>query len=310
MNAGYNRLGTWLSIALISFLAMGQPEGIAQETQSKSATPSVSNIGFIQDPPAALRARFPMCDAFLKVEWIDKEKMVGYSHYEAIVKNKKNKFKGEKKKVWALVNMKGPHRIDYDVYQYKREGRLEELFQSVREGEVSIGIPMMIQIGDETIALYAGKVVNDDATHPLLSDHRQTVCVPYPDERRVWIIEGKSVGQSYSEAQIAEVSKRVEGSTGRVFPRDRTASLWILDVNRDGTDDFLFEESLVLYSNSNRFYMSNRDDKYPYFIFTFPPGDGTCRIRMGRSYPLITDGKNYYRGDCNLTDLTARTVKE
>jgi hypothetical protein len=252
-----------------------------------------------------------MCDAFLKVEWIDKEKMVGYSHYEAIVKNKKNKFRGEKKKVWALINMKGWHRIDYDVYQYQREGRLEELFQKVREGEVSIGIPMMIRHGDESIDLYGGKAVNSDANQPLLSDHRQTVCVPYPDEKRVWIIEGKSVGQVYSEAQIAELNTRIDGLLGQSMPRRRIEALWLLDINRDGKQDFLFEGTFV-YTVSNRLYKSKRDTEHPYFKYTFPPGDGVCRVRIDLAplYLLTTDGKNYYQDGCNLTELTSQAVKE
>jgi hypothetical protein len=252
-----------------------------------------------------------MCDAFLKVEWIDKEKMVGYSHYEAIVKNKKNKFRGEKRKVWALVNMKGRHRIDYDVYQYKREGRLEELFRSVRDGEVSIGIPMMIRNGDETIDLYGGKTVNYGANHPLLSDHRQTVCVPYPDEQRAWIIEGMNVGQSYSEAQIAELNTKIDGLLGQPMPRRRIEALWLLDINRDKKQDFLFEGTFV-YTVSNRFYMMNIATEPPYFTYTFPPGDGFCGVRIDLPdlYLLTTDGKNYYRNECNLTQLTSQAVKE
>jgi hypothetical protein len=309
MIIGNNKLSGWLGIALISFLAIGHAELFAEEPKAKTTTPDISNIGFIQNPPTALRERFPMCDAFLNVEWIDKEKAIGYSHYEAIVKNKKNQFKGEKKQVWALVNMKGPHGIDYDVYEYQRSGRLKELFQKVREGEVSVGIPMMIRYKKERINLYGGKTLNYGAIHPLLSDHRQTVCVPYPDEQWVWIIEGKSVGQFYGEAQIAGLSERMDELSGKRVPRSRIEALWLLDVNWDGKSDYLFEGSLV-YSVSNRLYMSSRTYEHPYFKYTFPPGSGVCRVQGILPYLLTTDGKSYYRDGCNLTELTAQLGKE
>jgi hypothetical protein len=48
-----------------------------------TTNPSViSNMGFESNPSPRLKAKFPMCDAFLKVTWIDKKKNIGYSHYE------------------------------------------------------------------------------------------------------------------------------------------------------------------------------------------------------------------------------------
>jgi hypothetical protein len=87
------------------------------------------NIGFMKNPPKELRERFPMRDAFLNVEWINKEKNIGYSNYEVIIK-------GKKKMMWALValNNEVPS-YDWDVYQYKREGRLKEIFEMLKYGE-------------------------------------------------------------------------------------------------------------------------------------------------------------------------------
>lgn len=119
----------------------------------------IKNIGFLKQPSSALQERFPMCDAFLKVRWIDKEKMVGYSHYEVLVKNKTSGLV-EKKRLWALVNMKGVLGINFDAYEFKRERKLDELFQWVREGEVTIGIPMMIRHKGKTISLYQNASLN------------------------------------------------------------------------------------------------------------------------------------------------------
>jgi hypothetical protein len=108
-----------------------------------SNNPRTDNIGFMKNPPKKLTERFPMCDAFLNVEWIDKEKMIGYTTYEAIIKGKAAKHDGGRKRVWAMVDMNVPG-FDYDVYQYRRKGKLDEVFEMVRNGTVNTRIPMMI----------------------------------------------------------------------------------------------------------------------------------------------------------------------
>jgi hypothetical protein len=57
----------WIVLALLQFLTL--PLCAAETTQ-----PAITNIGFMESPPKELKEKFPMCDAFLKVEWIDKEK--------------------------------------------------------------------------------------------------------------------------------------------------------------------------------------------------------------------------------------------
>jgi hypothetical protein len=162
-------------------------------------------------PPKALKEKFPMCDAFLKVEWINKEKKIGYSNYEAILKNKKNQITG-KKMMWALVVLDVP-RIDYDVSYYKQQGRLKEIFDGVRNGEVEGAIPLVITYKGKTNHLHAGGAVNDEAFHPLLSDHQKTVCVVYPNEQRAWIVEEKSAQKIYDNAYRKD------------FPANRTCSI-------------------------------------------------------------------------------------
>jgi hypothetical protein len=74
---------TW--IALASFLSLALPLCAAETAQ-----PPITNVGFMENPPKELKEKFPMCDAFLKVEWIDKEKKVGYSEYEFYNQGKKS----------------------------------------------------------------------------------------------------------------------------------------------------------------------------------------------------------------------------
>lgn len=293
---------------LLLFLVLASPELFAGEFGNKNVAPDISNIGFMKNPPKALTEKFPMCDAFLKVEWIDKEKKIGYSNYEAIVKNKKNKFIGEKKLVWALVNMNGAPGIDYDVYEYKRQGRLNEIFERVKNGKVKIGVPMMIEYKGETISLYGGKAVNEDSIHPLLSDHRQAVCVAYPDKQRAWIVEGKNVKQFLSGAEQDSLFYKV--NLKAPFSRRLFESLWVLDINFDKVNDYIYEASII-YFKSGELYQPERVTEYPNFKYIFPPGNGVCRTGIGVGNQLTTDGKHYYLNDqCNLTELTSQTAKE
>jgi hypothetical protein len=289
------------SIPLVSGFTM------AEEPTSSA----LNNIGFIKTPPKELTAKFPMCDAFLNVDWIDKEKKIGYTNYEAIIKTKDGRFKG-RKKVWALVDLDS-QRIDYDVYQYKRKGRLNEVFTAVRKGKVSVGIPMMISYKGKSIVLYAGKTVNYGSSLPLLSDNRQTVCVSYPDGQRAWIYEGKNVAQTYDEKQFDDLAKQVDQADGDEVPRKRIKALWLLDVNHDGKSDFVFEQSFF-YSMPDRIYAMGRTTKDPNFEFDFPPTGRTCSLKIEIAYPLITDGKNYYfhtiNNDCNLTELTTPLLNQ
>lgn len=324
------RLLTWIVVVWCLFFGVQAQAGeaVAKNDATASATKSpvadmavpeaseggkntkseISNIGFMENPPKTLKEKFPMCNAFLKVEWIDKKKKIGYSNYEAIVKNKKNEFIGEKKMVWALVDMNGAPGIDYDVYEYKRQGRLNEIFERVKNGKVKIGIPMMITYKGETISLYGGKAVNEEAIHPLLSDHLQTVCVVYPDEQRAWIVEGKSIKQTLSPAEQDSLYEKV--TLKRPFLRSLFESLWVLDINFDKTNDYIHEDSIV-YSRGGALYQPERVFKYPNFKYIFPPGNGVCRTGTDVGNRLTTDGKHYYLNDqCDLTKLTSQTVKE
>ena len=119
-----------LALALFCFQAACMGNLWAAEMKNESSASDLNNIGFMKNPPKALTEKFPMCDAFLNVKWIAPEKNIGYTHFEAIIKNKYGRFKG-RKSVWALVDLDS-QTIDYDVYQYNRKGRLQEIFNAVR----------------------------------------------------------------------------------------------------------------------------------------------------------------------------------
>jgi hypothetical protein len=290
---------TWRMVWVSAFAAF------AVSVQAEGLT--VSNIGFMENPSQVLKEKFPMCDVFLKVDWIDKKKKIGYSNYEAIIKTPDGKFK-DKKMMWALVDLDVP-RFDYDVYQYMKQDRLEDVFDMVRKGRVRVEIPMMIDYMGETIALYGGGAVNGDAIHPLLSDHLQTVCIAYPDEQRAWIVEGKNIKQTYSTKQIEDLARKIMESTGKQLS-EHLMNFWIVDVNFDGVDDYFYRGGL-LYSQARNYFWWTKEFKHPNFKFNVPTSDRACYLKDLGGYSLTTDGKNFYFvNQCNLTELTSTSGRE
>lgn len=286
-----------LATGLASVPACAADKEITNKEKEKAVP---ENIGFMKNPPKELTEKFPMCDAFLNVEWINKEKKIGYSNYEVIIK-------GKKKMMWALVTLNNyVPSYDWDVYQYKRQGRLEEIFEMIKYGEDKGNILVMIPT-------YKGKSVqihqrspNDDDS---FADHRCTVCIPYPDKKKVWIVEGKSVKQFYSAAQRKELSNKIKNTSGESVRKEWLESLWILDVNFDQKQDFVLKRSFVV-TWLNKLYSGRSVYKHPKFELTFPPNGRTCCVKSLK-YPLTTDGRNYYiANQCNLTELTSQLGKE
>ncbi|OHB60593.1 MAG: hypothetical protein A2167_07980 [Planctomycetes bacterium RBG_13_46_10] len=294
-------------ILVMVALVLGLTTGLAsvpvfaadeKNINKEKGNPVPENIGFMENPPRELKEKFPMCDAFLNVEWINKEKKIGYSNYEVIIK-------GKKTMMWALVTLNNEvPSYDWDVYQYKREGRLKEIFEMLKYGEDKGNIFVMTPTYNGKSVKIHQRSPNDDDS---FADHRCTVCIPYPDKKRVWIAEGKSVKQFYSAAQRKELSDRIKDTLGRSVKNEWLESLWILDVNFDGKEDFVRRDSFVV-TWSNRLYLGNRvyKDENVGFQYTFPPNGRTCYVKSLK-YPLTTDGRNYYiANQCNLTELTSQ----
>lgn len=298
-----------LRAAVIALAAVGSSHLFAAgDQQAGSANKDMSNVGFVENPPRELKQRFPMCDAFLKVDWIDKQKSVGYTTYDAIVKGRGADSHSERRRVWALVAMEPNPIFTYDLYEYKRDGTLDELFEKIRKGTFQFG---GVEYKEERIDFYTipMSAINEDEQNPLLSNHLQTVCVAYPDEKRAWIVEGKSVKQTYNESQIEGLMKRIKADTGVLIPIKRFELYWVLDVNADGIDDYVLERSYI-YSSANRFYMNNVQDEVDVLkhktTVTFPPSNRKCSLPSNSSRYITTDGKKYYLDhQCNLTELTS-----
>lgn len=270
----------------------------AEEMDGKNTIPDISNIGFMKNPPKALKEKFPMCDAFLKVEWIDKEKKIGYSSYDLYRAGKKD---GQ---MTALIylNQYYPH-LDYDVYEYRQKEMLRKLFKFIKEGKIGTEDELLtISNGSKSITFWP--------TTPLLpvrgtlSDNYENVCVPYPDNQRMWIAEGRQVGKIYSDQEIDTKYDKVRTfSTGLSLGRFKTAI--VVDINFDGIEDYLFR-GFPIFSWGNKYFVMTRiKTGYKYSEWNVPPNNKNCEIIKEGMHYLTTDGKNYFLSNqCNLTELT------
>ena len=157
---------------------------------------------------------------------------------------------------------------------------------------------------------YDAPVQNDDEHYALLSDHRQTVCIPYPDGKRMWIAERKSVKHAYSEMQIEELAKRINADLNMHLDGESLGKYQVLDITADGVSDFI-HENFFIYSSGGRYYNNNVPRKIDVLksttTFAFPPLNRTCLIHS--TAPLLyftTDGERYYLNNiCDLSELTS-----
>jgi len=285
--------------------------GLALPAQAATTPPNISNVGFMENPPKELKEKFPMCDAFLKVEWIDKEKKIGYSQYD---------FYKDGRKIGgvtsALVHLDEQYpAFDYNLEEFRKSGKLKELFAMIKRGDVERG---MGEGGSETLMIADerkdgrfvqefGGIEADWDIHGLsLAEHKMNVCIPYPDNQRMFFAENKEVGKIYHESEIAnKLAELKKWIPDLPFFENYT----LIDVNFDGKEDYYAEG--MLYSYGNRYYEMKIQGPGlkggPYTKLIAPTTHKTCEfLALSRfGYYFTTDGKNILiNNQCNLTELT------
>lgn len=282
-----------------------------------AAEPPIFSGGLIHNPPIALKKKFPMCDAYLDVEWIDKKKRIGYTHYVTRMLNDKGELETEKKSAWALVNLEDSEpSYTLDIYPYKQQRRMGELFDLVRNGKTKKGPwHFAIQYKDKR-----RPVVFFDSLAPVFTNHEKTVCIAYPDGQKAWLIEAPNVKRKYSQAQIDALNKQLNFGEA---PNARKAleHLWVLDLNSDGLDDYISDRSfgtrgLTAFSSPEGLQRPVRTEIDFGYALTSPVNGRVCKVpvggdmQSGDSRPLTTDGNTYFFPRCNLTQFTTAAPKE
>lgn len=288
-------------VALMVVLTAGVASVPASAADGKiinknKGNPIPENIGFMKNPPKELTEKFPMCNAFLKVEWIDKKKKIGYSRYDLYKDGKRD----GQMVVLIYLNQYYPH-FDYDLNEYKRSGQLDGIFSFIREGTiVEDEVLLTIRQGNKKMTFFPH--TPEGATY---SDNRQNVCIPYPDNQVAWIVECRQVRKISTDQQIKEGWEKLQKSLPGL-QISRFKEMNIIDINNDGSDDYFFYFPWLSYSYKDQYFEIEKSGAgYKYIELLFPHSKKTCKLHPHGLDYLTTDGKNYFLSNqCNLTELT------
>lgn len=271
------------------------------------AQPSIINIGFVKKPSRELKESFPMCDAFLRVTWVDKEKKIGYTEYDL--------YKADgSKNGWhnlALVHLDSNWpSFRYNIESWRNKNELRKLSVLIINGSIktTVGEYNLIVNGEDGVNI----TIPSTSLELTLSNNKLNVCVPFPDGKRMWIAEKKRIDKVYEKQEINKKMEKLKSWIPDISP----VGIYILgsdssviDINFDGIEDYL-GAAITVYSSKNRYYRMQPmwtheyDDNYGEFYF--PQIKKTCQVIFWSFY-LTTDGRNFFlNNQCNLTKLTQK----
>lgn len=292
---------------LFGLLLFGSPELFAEEVASKNVASDISNIGFIKNPPKELKENFPMCDAFLKVEWIDKEKKVGYSEYELYNQGKKLS-----RVAHALIYLDENHPVfDVNLDEFREKGKLKDTFDLIKRGEFEdqdpgFGLILDVERNGKNYGYKFSDILSDwDMPLLTIADHKMNVCIPYPDNQRMYFAEQKALDKIYNKSEIDNKRAELKQWIENVSFMERYTPI---DVNSDGKEDYL-AGTRTIYSHEGKYVemkiIKPRGSANSKLIS--PTTGKTCEFQNlwpGGDY-FTTAGKNIFiDNQCNLTELT------
>ena len=297
------RMNKRILILLFSFM-VGMTTGSAEENKNTldGKSDEITNIGFEKNPPATWVNKFPMCEKFLKVEWIDKEKKIGFSKYDVYQNGKKN----GQMTVLIYLNKYFPG-YDYDVCKYSKNKKLEELFEFIKKGDI-VGRDEQLQIKNKNKVVTFWSAIPLNPVKATIADNTISLCVVYPKEDLAWVVEGKKVSKAYSKNEInvklKELNKYIPGLVASAFEE-----FIVLDVNHDGKDDYVYRG--MIYSMKDQYFVRKRIKSFyqggeKYVVYLFPHNNKKCVIKEFSNY-IVTDGKDYILSNkCDLTEFSKR----
>ncbi len=199
----------WILAAVCCCMLLSVAPSSAAESDASKATPKIDNVGFMKSPPQELVDRFPMCDEFLEVEWFVNMIDTGRVKYNY---TKDVEIGDNPKKVehYIYFDQRNPLRgINY--YDYN-DGGVKSIMNT--DNEIDPGIIKTVSNGSAEEGMdyavtykYKGRTI--DILRGLfgmssgfsLSRNTKNVCVPYPGEEKVWIIEFATADNAYSNSE-------------------------------------------------------------------------------------------------------------
>lgn len=266
--------------------------------------------------PSHLKKLFPICEKQLIVHWIHPEKYQGYSEYDAY--NTAGRYIGRFK---AFVNL-GSASLTYKLAQYLPKGKNTEKHN---EDPYYPYFGMSREVNENFDELYSlvnkyglfhyesGSYtyeqsksisqIGNNLIHLNLSNQTENICIVYPDEKHTWLVETKKITNTHTHEQINVIYERIKKLYDPLLLRDNPEAhrqlfnyATALDLNNDGIDDYLLgfgaifsikkSESHIGYQQINLLNLSCKKEHFTH-----------------DHSQLITDGKEFFWDDCNISKL-------
>jgi hypothetical protein len=274
-----------------------------------------ANIGFMAEVPKTLKDKFGLCNNFLDVKWINKQKLTGLAKADV-------DRDGRKESRFMIVHLEKPgskayenrgNGIFYEIsrQEYEDPGfakfmlgasygfRHRNVFMSVTRGKKSE------RYAQEPLPFEAFDSHKDDFPNRSFSGFNGTVCIAYPDAKRVFVIEAK---KPFMGAPMDEKSKLSFGTVlkhanercaaiadkGTECNFDPVKDSYALDLNGDGRDDYIFAVAAKQKDKSmvRRYMLLSSGGGY-----TVKEVSG-C-LGFGRFFYGYADAKSFHLGSCS-----------
>jgi hypothetical protein len=219
------------------------------------------NMGFRAEVPKTLKDKFGVCNNFLDVKWINKPKLTGLVMADV-------DRDGRKELRFLIVHLEKP---GSKAYENRGNGIFYEISQQEYEdpgfAKFLLGASYSFRHRNVFINVTRGKKSERYAQEPLpfeaFSSHKNefpnrsfsgfagTVCIAYPDEKMVFVVEAKKpfMGTPMDEKsrlsfetvfKYANERCAVKTDRGTECNFDTLKDSYALDLNGDGKDDYIF----------------------------------------------------------------------
>jgi len=268
------------------------------------------NSSFIQgDVAENLKNKYPLCDRFLKVLWLEGEgkEQRGLLQIEFIKKGKKETLS----RVFVRVLKNGS--ID-GIYRFKSDTGTKEWRQIIADMKPS-------RVHSYEYNNTKIDIKNILSGHTTLAEHQSNVCIEAPKKDIALLIEHKRLDATYDNT-LAIISQNVKN-----FRKDHLQhGAFSFDVNHDEHEDFIYHKTYphLIYSVNGTYYESKKNYSMEKRIIdiVFPPENRHCLLHeLDTEGRYLEDGDEYYYTDgtniyykmhnqvCNLTTLTQQKGK-
>ena len=305
----------WILAAVCCCMLLCAIPSSAAESDATNATPKIDNVGFMNNPPKELVDRFPMCDEFLNVEWIDEDKRIGLAIYSLYKQDGKIGVKYAK----SIIDLDPEYMYwrysanEYYLTETKSSGDqkvvfkkrgLKNIFQFIQKGSVvRHNILLRVENGDESIELTP---VDDYPGNWTLANYKKNICIVYPNNKNAWLVEKKFATASNKETikkKLTNAHFWNEDFYSKFFNDWFEQGIFPVDLNKDGIQDY-FSGTTSVYSVGNEYYqVVPGDDDHTYYFF--PPHDKKCQLLAPMGFTLTTNGTTYLlNNQCSLKEMT------